>query len=373
MTLTSGTATGGTAVPGRRGRATATRLREFRRRRSRRSRRDGRLRPGLRRQRLGHAGLPQPGGGYPDQHEAAQAYRRGRPARRPPGRSTAAAAATRRTASTQPASELAARRSPGARRPDAPGASAGPHRAVRRLAARAGRAGPGGPAGRRAAAVRGPPGGRAASRSRAAGGGTGPGGRPWAWCWRIIGAFIVLGAVAVAVAYEQDPGPHRRHGRHRLRAVRGLLQQRHPDRPVRHHRPAGCCPTTRSRSQHHQRGAGRRGPQLLDRGRHLADRHRPRRLRRHHRSGGRCRAARPSPSSSSGTTTRASAPSRPLSRKIKEIFVAMKLAKEKSKQWILQNYLNTIYLGRGRLRRPGRGARRTSACRWASSPWPRTR
>jgi membrane peptidoglycan carboxypeptidase len=36
-----------------------------------------------------------------------------------------------------------------------------------------------------------------------------------------------------------------------------------------------------------------------------------------------------------------------LSRKIKEIFVAMKVAKEKSKQWILQNYLNTIYLGDG--------------------------
>ena len=35
------------------------------------------------------------------------------------------------------------------------------------------------------------------------------------------------------------------------------------------------------------------------------------------------------------------------SRKIKEIFVAMKVGKEKSKQWILANYLNTIYLGQG--------------------------
>jgi membrane peptidoglycan carboxypeptidase len=35
------------------------------------------------------------------------------------------------------------------------------------------------------------------------------------------------------------------------------------------------------------------------------------------------------------------------SRKIKEIFVAMKVAKEKSKPWILTNYLNTIYLGQG--------------------------
>ena len=36
-----------------------------------------------------------------------------------------------------------------------------------------------------------------------------------------------------------------------------------------------------------------------------------------------------------------------LSRKFKEIFVALKVAKEKSKQWILTNYLNTIYLGDG--------------------------
>ncbi len=36
-----------------------------------------------------------------------------------------------------------------------------------------------------------------------------------------------------------------------------------------------------------------------------------------------------------------------LSRKIREIFVAMKIGKEKSKQWILQNYLNTIFLGEG--------------------------
>jgi membrane peptidoglycan carboxypeptidase len=34
-----------------------------------------------------------------------------------------------------------------------------------------------------------------------------------------------------------------------------------------------------------------------------------------------------------------------LSRKIKEAFVAMKISKDKSKQWILTNYLNTIYLG----------------------------
>ncbi len=34
-------------------------------------------------------------------------------------------------------------------------------------------------------------------------------------------------------------------------------------------------------------------------------------------------------------------------RKIREIFVSLKVAKEKSKAWILTNYLNTIYLGNG--------------------------
>jgi membrane peptidoglycan carboxypeptidase len=36
-----------------------------------------------------------------------------------------------------------------------------------------------------------------------------------------------------------------------------------------------------------------------------------------------------------------------VSRKVKEIFVALKVAKEKSKAWILTQYLNTIYLGQG--------------------------
>ena len=35
------------------------------------------------------------------------------------------------------------------------------------------------------------------------------------------------------------------------------------------------------------------------------------------------------------------------SRKIKEIFVAQKLAQAKSKEWILQQYLNTVYFGGG--------------------------
>jgi membrane peptidoglycan carboxypeptidase len=36
-----------------------------------------------------------------------------------------------------------------------------------------------------------------------------------------------------------------------------------------------------------------------------------------------------------------------ISRKLKEIFVSMKLARQKSKAWILTQYLNTIYLGNG--------------------------
>ena len=36
-----------------------------------------------------------------------------------------------------------------------------------------------------------------------------------------------------------------------------------------------------------------------------------------------------------------------ISRKIKEIFVAIKLARQKSKDWILTQYLNTIYFGDG--------------------------
>jgi len=39
--------------------------------------------------------------------------------------------------------------------------------------------------------------------------------------------------------------------------------------------------------------------------------------------------------------------SQTVSRKIKEIFVAMKISRQKSKDWILENYLNTIYLGQG--------------------------
>ena len=36
-----------------------------------------------------------------------------------------------------------------------------------------------------------------------------------------------------------------------------------------------------------------------------------------------------------------------MTRKIKEIYVARKLAQAKSKEWILQQYLNTVYFGQG--------------------------
>jgi membrane peptidoglycan carboxypeptidase len=39
--------------------------------------------------------------------------------------------------------------------------------------------------------------------------------------------------------------------------------------------------------------------------------------------------------------------SQTVSRKVKEIFIAMKVGRQKSKPWILENYLNTIYLGQG--------------------------
>ena len=60
------------------------------------------------------------------------------------------------------------------------------------------------------------------------------------------------------------------------------------------------------------------------------------------------RAVRRSPRSSSGTTTPTPfGTQQTISRKIKEIFIAQKLASSKSKDWILQNYMNVIYLGDG--------------------------
>ena len=54
----------------------------------------------------------------------------------------------------------------------------------------------------------------------------------------IIGAFIVLGAIVIAVAYEQTPVPTEAMAATSYIAVGGLLLRRHPDRPVRHHQPA---------------------------------------------------------------------------------------------------------------------------------------
>ena len=58
-----------------------------------------------------------------------------------------------------------------------------------------------------------------------------------------------------------------------------------------------------------------------------------------------CRAPRPSPSSTSSRPT--CRPSAASSRKIKEAALAIRLASSESKREILQNYLNTIYWGRG--------------------------
>ena len=81
-----------------------------------------------------------------------------------------------------------------------------------------------------------------------------------------------------------DAGPHRGDGRHRLRAVRRLLQRRRADRAVRQHRPADAdLQPAPAGARHHQRGAGRGGPPLLDRGRRLAHGHRAGRPRGPHR------------------------------------------------------------------------------------------
>ena len=272
--------------------------------------RDGRLRPGLRRRRLGHARASAARTtGYLDSHEPAQAEATAAPdARRcrkqravsggPRGGSdadTGRGVGPRLRARMRPDADGSHARTAGTSRP-APSQLGGrrhprPTRRrlwLHRLLARRsrGRTGPGGPAGTRRAEETARPPGRSAdrgrrragrgpgSRSRAAGGGTGPGGRPWACCSASSAPFIVLGAVAMVIALRADAGPHRGDGRHRLRAVRGLLQQRHPHRPVRHHEPADADRTTSSSNRkHHQRGAGRRGPELLQRGRHLAHRH----------------------------------------------------------------------------------------------------
>ena len=40
-------------------------------------------------------------------------------------------------------------------------------------------------------------------------------------------------------------------------------------------------------------------------------------------------------------------PRQTLSRKINELFIAIKLSQQKSKDWIFEQYLNTVYFGRG--------------------------
>ena len=58
---------------------------------------------------------------------------------------------------------------------------------------------------------------------------------------------------------------------------------------------------------------------------------------------------------------------RSIVRKIKEAVLAVKLERELEKDEILERYLNTIYFGRGRLRRRGRDRARTSTRTCATS------
>ena len=92
-----------------------------------------------------------------------------------------------------------------------------------------------------------------------------------------------------------------------------------------------------------ERGAGGGGPRLLDRGRHLAHRH---------PADPRTATSRAAARNLSGGSTITQefvrqyysydsiGTQQTASRKIKEIFVAMKLAKSESKPWILQHYMN---------------------------------
>ena len=214
-------------------------------------------------------------------------------------------------------------------------------RRANRGGGRGGSGGPGGPRGPRGSRALVGPGRRGAGRPRVKVKGS------WWRHWTlrkavgvllgVVGAFVVLGAVAVVVAYEETPVPTA------ALAATGFSQSvvysknGDPHRPVRHHQPqdAELRPDSAVGTAD-QRGARRRGQELLQRGRHLAHRHRcapP--TRTSAAATARCRAARPSPRSSSGSTTAGIGTQQTFSRKIKEIFVAMKVAKEKSKQWIL--------------------------------------
>ena len=162
----------------------------------------------------------------------------------------------------------------------------------------------------------------------------------------IIGAFIVLGAIAVVVAYEETPVPTE------AMAATGYAQSvvyssnGTAHRAVRHHRPAGAdlqpdpAAVINAVLAAEDRGFWTEGGISPT---------------------GIVRAAYADVSGSDGSLQGGSTitqqfvrnyyagigTQQTVSRKIKEIFVAMKVAKEKSKQWILQNYLNTIYLGEG--------------------------
>ena len=198
---------------------------------------------------------------------------------------------------------------------------------------------PDGPAARAARAGR----SRAAS-ARAAGGGTGPGRRrspSAAACARLRAR--ALRRLRVPVGQRDDPD---RAGQREL-PEHGRLLQRRQDRHghYRHGQPAGPDlqpdPEARCRTRSSRRRTARSGPRAASR-----------------RPASSARPTTTSPSSggslSGGSTITQEfvrgyydgiGAQQTVSRKVKEIFIAQKLAKTKSKQWILANYMNLIYLG----------------------------
>ena len=123
----------------------------------------------------------------------------------------------------------------------------------------------------------------------------------------------------------------------------GALRRRHRDGPARQepgHRAAveGVGPCAEG-------GPGGRGPRLLQRAGHQPARHRP--------GADRQPQGRRGVQQGGSTITQQYAKNayltqeRTFTRKIKEVFIALKMSHTVSKDQILEDYLNTIYFGRG--------------------------
>ena len=269
-------------------------------------------------------GFRRPAAGFSDRHETAQV---GGAVRTAPRRENGAGGSHARTASTQQAGPLSWG-------PDAPGSTGRwlpdqPDSPGRR--ARSG--GPRGPRGPRAPKVK------------------GSWWRHWTWRKALgvllcgIGAFIVLGAIAVVVAYEQTPVPTDAmaatgYAQSDVYSSNGTLIGRFgtTDRLMLTYNdiPQSIINAVLAAEDRHFWTEGGISPNAIVRAA-LADLTGGNSLQ-----GGSTITQQFVRNYYAGIGTQQT-----LSRKIKEIFVAMKVAKEKSKQWILQNYLNTIYLGDG--------------------------